>query len=184
MQTNLWLQRTNLLIAGALELGTKMANGTYSDILGMLQSRSVDLYLRGESVYLHEDWLTKSIPFKMESVLLGQPIREQNEKVKFFNLLSNFKFGPNLLLSYLASFLAILVLVVLIDELTYRVQCADSRTIPIRKRIALSVKSFGDSKKLSAIAIFALFVNQFIWITQVFLTNNVKTNKVVSTFYV
>ena len=34
-----------------------------------LQSGKADLYLRGEPDYLHEDWLAKSVPIQMESVI-------------------------------------------------------------------------------------------------------------------
>ena len=35
-------------------------------------------------------------------------------------------------------------------------------------------------KKFPALAVFALFVGQFLWLTELFLTNNIKTQKVVT----
>ena len=48
----------------------------------------------------------------------------------------------------------------------------------IWKRIASAVSSFG-SAKLSPIGLLILFVQLFIWFSELFLTNNIKTNKVV-----
>ena len=38
-------------------------------LLKRLQSKKMDIYLRGESDYIHEDWLAKSVPTQMESVV-------------------------------------------------------------------------------------------------------------------
>ena len=42
----------------------------------------------------------------------------------------------------------------------------------------MTADSFG-VKRLSAIGVFVLFIRLFLWVTQLFLTNNIKTNKVV-----
>lgn len=53
-------------IIGRLGLGVKHENGTYSDILGLLQSKKVDVYLKGEQEYLNEPWLRRSWPLRTE----------------------------------------------------------------------------------------------------------------------
>ena len=136
------------------------------------------MYLRGEPDYLHEEWLAKSVPIGMENAALGHPIKEQKE---FFNLLDNFKVGFTLAAIFLLSFLGILALSFLINELTHRIRFEETvvrRRPKLFKRIVSALKSFGVNR-LSAIGIFVLFVHQFIWVTQLFLTNNIKTNKVV-----
>ena len=108
------------------------------------------------------------------------PLKEQKE-VSFFNLLGNFKVGFTLAATYFLSFLGILALSFLINELTHRIRFEETvvrRRPKLFKRIVSALKSFGVNR-LSAIGIFVLFVHQFIWVTQLFLTNNIKTNKVV-----
>ena len=134
--------------------------------------------MRGEPDYLHEDWLTKSVPIQMEQILIGHPIRDQTSLVSFYNLLDNFNVGFTLTATYLFSIFTILVLALLLNELTHWIQTGAIRTNKISKRIASVVGSFR-TKQLSALGLFLLFVHLFLWIIQLFLTNNIKTNKVV-----
>ena len=137
--------------------------------------------MRGEPDYLHEKWLGKSVPVGMENTMVFQPIQEQNA-ISFFNLLDNFNVGFTLTATFLLSFLGILTFSFLINELTHRVHFGETvlrSRAKLSKRIASALNSFGVNR-LSAIGIFVLFVHQFIWIGQLFLINNIKTNKVVS----
>ena len=137
-----------------------------------------DLFLRGGPDYLHEDWLQKSLPIHMENVVLGQAIIER--KAAYFNLLNNFNVGTTLTVVYLISFLGILAFCLLINYLTVRIQFGHRRKIQkIPERIALIVRSFG-VRRVSAIGVFVLFAHLFLWATQLFFTNSIKTNKVVS----
>ena len=133
------------------------------------------MYLRGEPDYLHEDWLTKSIPVQMSKVVLGHAIHDQTNCVAYFNLLNNFNVGLTLSSTFLVSVLAILAFSYLINRLTNRIQ---ERPPEACKSIAVILTKFRN-KTLSAIGIFFLFVHLFLWLTQLFLTNNIKTNKVV-----
>ena len=142
------------------------------------QSKKIDLYLRGEPDYLQEDWLAKSVPIQMENVVVIHQIRDQTS-LAYFNLLNNFNVGFTLSAIYLFFFFIILSLLILVNELAYRIRSGGRETLGISKRVALALGKFR-IKRLSAIAIFVLFVQLFLWMTQLFLTNNIKTNKVVS----
>ena len=134
------------------------------------------MYLRLEPDYLHEDWLAKTVPIQMSRVILGHSIPER-KNVAFFNLLDNFNVGFGLSVTFAFSFLAILALLFLLSELSRLIRPGRRKTIT--KRIALAVRSFS-ADRLSAIGVFVVFVQLFIWINELFLTNNIKTNKVVS----
>ena len=110
----------------------------------------------------------------MEGVLVAHPIRDQ--KTSFFNLLDNFNIGITLSAVYLLSFFGILLFSFLIKELALRTR--QRRPVELSKRITLAMSSF-KMKQLSAIGLFVLFVHLFLWQTELFLTNNIKTNKVV-----
>lgn len=92
--------------------------------------------------------------------------------------MDNFKLDIWLIFTYLATMLATLLIGVCIRRLAYRVRLRASR------RPKLFRGYFADRKlafaKLPALALFILFVGEFLWITQLFLTNNIKTNKVVT----
>lgn len=133
--------------------------------------------MRSGSDQLHEDWLGKSIPIWAERVVLTQAIRDESS-VSFFNLLDNFNLGIQLGATFLFSFIGILSFSLLLGELSHRIRFGARRTISVWKRIRSAIRSFV-SNQLSAIGLFFVFVDLFIWVTQLFLTNNVKTNKVV-----
>ena len=115
----------------------------------------------------------------MEKITFGHLIDDQN--TAYFNLLHNFNVGLVWSAGYVVSFLVILGFSLLLNELTDRVEGQERRTKRISKRIASAVKSFGINKRsATGIGVFVLFVNLFIWVTQNLLTNNIKTNKVVS----
>ena len=136
------------------------------------------MYMRGQPEYLEEDWLAKTVPLRMENIIIGQFIREK-KAVSFFNLLNNFNVGFSLSAIFLLSLIGILSCSFLINEIIRRIRFERRRTVKICKRIASAVSSFG-VKRLSAIGIFVLFVHLFLWLSQLFLINNIKTNKVVS----
>ena len=135
------------------------------------------MYLRGEPHHLHEDWLKKSGTILMDSVLSGHTIPDR--KTVYFNLLNNFNVGFTLAATYLLSFLGILALLFFVHELAYKIRLGERTKIKLSKRIALTLNKF-QKRTLSAIGVFVLFTHLFLWLTQLFLTNNIKTNKVVS----
>ena len=136
--------------------------------------------LRGQSNQLHEDWLRGSLPVRMASVLIAHPIRDVSEK--YFNLLENFNIGITLAFVYLFSFLGILAVSFLINEATHRIRLGGRRMempygIPIErpKKIFSALNSFSVTR-LSAIGLFVLSTQLFLWFSELFLTNNIKVD--------
>ena len=111
-------------------------------------------------------------------VIIAHPIQDKNRQISYFNLLDNFKLGFALSALYLLSLLAVMASGLLINALTHRIRFGGQRIVRLSKRFALVLNSF-KKKKLSAIGLFVLFVQLFCFNTQLFLTNNIKTNKVV-----
>ena len=137
--------------------------------------------MRGEPDYLHEDWLTKSAPIHMANVIIGHPITDEKKNLAFFNLLNNFNIGITLSSLYLLSFIGILVCSFLLNRLAYRVQFGRrrrKRAFEISKRIALLLGKFR-KERFTAVGLFVAAIHLFLWWTILFLTNNIKTNKVV-----
>ena len=133
--------------------------------------------MRGEPDYFHQEWMRKSVPVRMEKVVVMHYLPDKNDN-SFFDLLDNFKIGFTLAGIYLLSFFGILALAYLFNELSDRIRSEERRAVKLSKRIAQAVNSF-EVKRLSAIGLFVLFVHLFLWVTELFLTNNIKTNKVV-----
>lgn len=121
----------------------------------------------------------------MGAILVGHVLRDENKK-SYFNLLTNFNVGLVLSVVFLLAFLGTLSTSFLINKLAHRLRFGYSRSkrrpTKIFEKITWAVRSFGNVKKLSALGIFLLFVREYLWLTQLFLTNNIKTNKVVRLF--
>lgn len=118
----------------------------------------------------------------MERVVIGQTIDDQ-KAISYYNLLNNFNLGFTLFAVYLLSLFGILTFAFLINQLTSQVQTRTDlsrRTIKIHKRIVSTMSSFG-VKRFTSIGVFVLFVYLFLLMTQLFLTSNLKTNRVVRT---
>lgn len=131
------------------------------------------ILLRGVSDHLHEEWLRKTTPVRMETVITGQPMRPNRSGLSIFNLLENFNVGVTLSAIFLLSFVGILSLSFLLNEFTRRIRFGPRRTINVWRRIVSALSSFGMTR-LSAVGIFVLYVHLFIWLTQLFLANNIK----------
>ena len=99
--------------------------------------------------------------------------RKESDVNYYFNLLENFSVGIALSMAYLLAFFLVLTLTFLLDELTRRIE-GRRRAINIPKRIVLALSKFRVKQRLTAIGLFVLLVQMFIWITQLFLTNNIK----------
>ena len=111
----------------------------------------------------------------MANVIAAHPFQDQ--KTTYFNLLDNFKIGIDLVTIYLLTFLVILTIAFFINGITSRIRLGWRRTemrrVRMRKGIASALSSFGESR-LSAMGLFALFVQMFLWFSELFLTNNIK----------
>ena len=133
--------------------------------------------MQGETEFVDEPWLFHTSALATEKTRVGQVVHKQSG-VSFFDLMDNFKLGISLLSIFLAVLLAVLLIGVCIRRLAYWVWFGASRKPKLFRGY------FTDQKlgfiKFPALAIFVLFVHQFVWLTQLFLTNNIKTNKVVT----
>ena len=112
----------------------------------------------------------------MESVVIGQMLPHRRD-VDFFNLMENFNVGIALTATYLLSFLAILALAYLLNELAYRIRFGERRIAKFSKKVSLASTKFRikiSKQRVSAIGWFILFIHWFMWITELFLTNNIK----------
>ena len=174
LEKNFRIQPTQAFLACNASI---LKNLTFNFMLNNLntpriQSKRVDVFLRGGPDYLHEDWLKKSVPISMSGILVGHQIHDQ-KRISYFNLLENFKIGIGLTSLYLCSFLGILAFSFLFNALTRRIRTERGATIEIHKRIALALNKLR-IPTLTAIGLFALFAGQFIWFSELFLTNNIK----------
>lgn len=106
----------------------------------------------------------------MEQIVLGHVIRDRTSS---FNLLDNFNIGYTLTIVALFLALGVLALSFLFNEITDLVRFRERRAKRIHKKIVRAVRSFGLTE-LSAIGVFVLFTNQFLWMIELFLTNNIK----------
>ena len=137
------------------------------------------MYLRGEPDYLHEEWLHKSVPAHMESVMFAHLIKDREDgSSSFFNLLHNFNLGISLSAIFLGAFFTILLLSFFIGQFAHRIRFGVSKKIQASKWISSALSNF-KVKHLCAVGVFVLFIHLFLWLNQLFLTNNIKTNKVV-----
>lgn len=141
-----------------------------------LQNQRADIFLKGEPEFVDEPWLLRTPVLAMEKTRLCHMIHEQ-KTVDFFDLMSNFRFSPSLLSAYLAGVLAALFIGIFIRRLTYRIQFGTSKKSGFFRGFFVNRRLH--FKRFSALAVFALFLRLFLWISQLFLTNNIKTNKVV-----
>ena len=125
---------------------------------------------------MHEDWLSKSVPIKLSSVMVGHAIHQDRDEVSFFNLLDNFNFGLTLTATYLFSFIAILMICFLIHLINHRIRFGKrGRTSKTIQKVFSALGTFRGSR-LSTIGLFVLCVHLFLWQTQLFLTNNIKVS--------
>ena len=123
---------------------------------------------------MHEDSIGKSAPVQLSSIMVAHAIHRDRYEV--FNLLNNFNFGLNVSAAYLISFIFILVISCLINLSSLRIRFGRRGTGKISKEIVLALRSFRVNNRLSATGIFILSTHLFLWMTQLFLTNNIKVD--------
>lgn len=108
--------------------------------------------------------------------MILQPISIK-KNVNYYDLALNFNFGYSILLSYLFILFMVTLFCLLISRLTIKIDGRFRRKSLISKCVILFEHLFGTS--FLPINIMLLFLSLFFWFTQLFLTNNIKTNKVV-----
>ena len=130
------------------------------------------------------NWILWGLHFAFfERVIVGHPIREGT--LKYFNLLNNFNIGFTLITAYMLSFLSILAVSFLLGDLSQRIRFTGRRKrLEIYKRIALTLYNLLFQRISVGIFIFGLFVGEFIWFTQLFLSNNIKVEVWISLCFI
>ena len=141
---------------------------------GGLQTKQIDFLLKLEPDFVDEPWLYRTPALGTERTIFGHIVPRQREA--FFDLMDNFKLGFSLISIYIVALLAVLVIAGYIRRLAYWIRFGDSRKPKLFRRLFAERKL--DFKKLSALGIFTLCVGQFLWLTQLFLTNNIKVSSI------
>lgn len=134
---------------------------------------------KGEADYLHEDWLMKTPPLFVERLLFGQAVVEDGKSdVSYVDLIDNFKISITLLLANVGVCSLILLICFFINELKHRLKFGIPSTVKIRKRVALVLSKFA-SKHFTTVGIVFLSFNLFLWFSELLLTGQIGTDKVV-----
>ena len=107
-----------------------------------------------------------------------QKINSNKKNPHYFDLAENFKFKFDLILSYFVTLFVGLLLCLAISRLTLKNNMRDFKRENIYSKLSILSKHLSRSK-LWSIKMILLFLILFFWYTQLFLTNNIKTNKVV-----
>ena len=107
-----------------------------------------------------------------------QSINPNRKNVRFFDLAENFRFEFDLVLSYFATLFVVLLLALFISRLTLKINIRHFKMENIYSKLSLCWKHLFRSN-IWPIKIALLFLTLFFWYTQLFLANNIKTNKVV-----
>ena len=125
---------------------------------------------KGESRHHDESWLGKTLPMRTETIVIGHRIFDTND-VNYYDLIKNFNPGYMLLAFYFSS--------ILIAFLVYQVLIKTQKKS--NRSYLLIIFNFIFIRKhlLSSIGISFIFFELFIMLTQMMLSINVKTNKVV-----
>ena len=110
--------------------------------------------------------------------MIVQLINSNKNNVDFFDLAENFKFEFDLILGYFATLFVGLLLCLAISRLTLNINTRQFKRENIYSRLTILSKHLSSSK-LWPIKMVLLFLTLYFWYTQLFLTNNIKTNKVV-----
>lgn len=133
----------------------------------------MDIFLKGESQEdIDERWLGKSLPIISDSLVVGQRIFE-NKEVQYFDLIKNFNLGCRIDMLFVCSLLMAAVLYMVILNNQNRLK--GRPILPILLNFI-----FIKRHSFAAIGGFVLLFEFYMMLTQLILTNNVKTNKVVS----
>ena len=156
--------------------------------------------LEGEPDLIFEPWLHRTKPWKTEQIVALHRIFDTGG-LSLADLSKNFQFSLPVLTAYLVSFLVIIFSSYLVTKLSYRIRFGankvESQSNLARSSAENSVTSsigrngLGGNRRLflahfltkrgslTAISVFVLFAQLFIWFSGLFLINNIKTNQVV-----
>lgn len=176
-----------------------MVSKIYSGILGALQSLQADAYLKGtfdafrnllyecylktkkyylgEPDIIDEPWLQKSLPMKTESLWIGHKIEERND-FDYFDLIDNLNLGYDVMIGYLIAFISILIVSLSLSRFSMKSlrRSYDNKNL-LFQLIYLLERLL--KKKMFPFKVLLLSMSLFAFFTFLFLSINIKTNKVV-----
>lgn len=119
----------------------------------------------------------------MERILIGHILFEDKDR-PYFDLISNFSLTWELLLFYLAAssviFLCLSLLVTLARRVGSPAYDGTATKSVFHNSLAMLKYFICEKQSLSSIEVFLLMLNVYIWLNQLFIGNNIKTEKVVS----
>lgn len=132
-------------------------------------------YLKGETQFIQEQWLKHSWPLKTERIILGHRIFSNG--VSFNDLMRNFAFGYKIILSYLVTLVVLTAVFLVLSKVTFKIRFRNKRNI-ISNFFVLMALFVKNQRRFVYIRCFCLFLTIFFWFSLLFVTNNIKTNKV------
>ena len=173
-------------LVGHQLLGVKLGNGTYTGVLGEFQSGRADIYIRGEPSGIVERWLGSSNPFKTENIAIWQPITDR-ETFNAFDLSQNFMaISAGIIFSYSATLVVIGLFCLFLNRFQghrtdFTIKRKEDRQA--RRRTVWSKANrfltFLLKNQLTSFRLFSLFASLFFWLSLLFLTSTIKTNKTI-----
>lgn len=147
------------------------------------------LYLKGSANNVYEPWLKSSAPFKAENIAIMQLI-DNSENLSVFDLGRNFlEFSLTIIFSYLVTLLALGLFCLFLSQF-HRRNVSGSPMITKKRRNKQWQKwrgfeakvnrflSFLMKNDLPSFQLLSLFMGMFFWQSLLFVTNSIKTNKV------
>lgn len=120
----------------------------------------------------------------IEKIVIGHSIMNQDNSIMnqdnldYFDLLSNFNLGLEVISFYVVTYLIAFLLFLLLIDLSERMNQTAVQGSLLR-RGWLTMRNFlCHGYSFSSIGVFFMFLHLFLWLNELFLTNNIKTNKV------
>ena len=171
------LEKRKCRIVGKSVFAEKYPNGSYSEstgVLGLLKSKSIDIYLKGESQNIDLPWLKQTNPFKIQGFYVGHRIFKTNS-VQFFDVVKNLNIGLGFSI-YFVSFLLLSVLFCFSAvKLTNRLK---GRRIKFRSVFSNDILN-SRPLKLSSIGLTLYALNLFLNFSRLFVSNEIQAEKIV-----
>ena len=175
------LEKRKCKIIGMDVFAERHPNGSFSEsvgVLGLLKSKSVDIYLKGEPQNLDlpgsYSWLKSTIPFKSEGFHVGHQIFKTNN-IDYFDVIKNANIGLKFAL-YCSSFLLLsLLLCFSVVKLANKLQSKQIKFKYVLSNEILNSRPL----RLSAIGLALYGLHLFLNFCQLFVLNQIQAEKIV-----
>lgn len=116
---------------------------------------------------------------RIEKIVIGHSILTKKDDFNYFDLLfNNFDLGVEVISFYLVSYVLTFLLLLFLIDLSKRVKQRKEANSLLSKSLSILRRFFSDGAHLSPLGFFLLCADLYLWHTLLFLTNNIKTNKV------